>query len=367
MAGFVERNARREIFALTPYVPGKPIEEVERELGIKDIIKMASNENPLGASPKAREAIRGMLDDLHLYPDSNCYYLKGQLAEKYNLGEEHFIIGNGSDELLRLISETFISARDEVIYAQPSFVEYEFMTKIMGGGCKAVDLKDFRHDLVAMKDAITASTKIIYICNPNNPTGSIVTRQELESFMDGLSDDILVVFDEAYYEYVDNPGFQSGMEYLEQGRNVMVLRTFSKIYGLAGVRIGYGITSPDIAAGINRVREPFNVNLVAQKAAIAALGDSEHVEKSRNLNLRGKYYLYDELDRMGLKYVETEANFIFMDTGQDCQKVFRKLLAQGVIVRTGDIFGYPTFIRVTIGTEEQNQRFIASLKRALEE
>lgn len=365
MAGFVERNARHEIFALKPYVPGKPIEEVERELGIKDIIKLASNENPLGASPRARDAIRNALEDLHLYPDSNCFYLKQKLAEKYELSQDSFIIGNGSDELLRLITETFISPSDEVIYAEPSFVEYEFMTKIMGGSCKPVNLVEFKHDLAAMKAAITKATKIIYICSPNNPTGSIVDRDELETFMDGLGEDILVVFDEAYYEYVASPRYQSGMDYLAQGRNVIVLRTFSKIYGLAGLRIGYGITTPEIAAAVNRVREPFNVNLVAQKAAAAALEDTEHLEKSRTVNLEGKKYLCAELDKMGLKYVDTEANFIFMDTGRDCQEVFRKMLARGVIVRTGDIFGYPTFLRVTIGTTEENQRFVNILREIL--
>ncbi|NMA63989.1 MAG: histidinol-phosphate transaminase [Syntrophomonadaceae bacterium] len=367
MAGFVERNARKEIFRLKPYVPGKPIEEVKRELGVEDVIKMASNENPLGASPRAREAIQAMLDDLHIYPDSNCYYLKQKLAAKYEYGAENFIIGNGSDELLRLIAETFISPEDQVIFGHPSFAEYEFMTMIMGGGCQAVKLADFKYDLPAIQAAITESTKIVYICNPNNPTGTIVSRQEIEDFMAGLRDDVLVVFDEAYYEYVADPLYQSGLEYLERGHNVIVLRTFSKIYGLAALRIGYGITTPEIAEAVNRVREPFNVNSLAQAAAAAALDDTEHLKRSRELNQQGKEYLYQEFEKMGLSYVPTETNFIFVDTGRDCQEVFQQLLPQGVIVRTGDIFGYPTSIRVTIGSQTENQRFIENLKRILED
>jgi len=276
------------------------------------------------------------------------------------------MIGNGSDELLRLITETFVQPSDEVIYGDPSFSEYEFMTRIMGGMVKPVPLQDFTYDLQAMKAAVTENTKIIYVCNPNNPTGTVVTRQQLERFMDGLDEDILVIFDEAYYEYVDDPGFQSGLEYLDRGYNVIVLRTFSKIYGLAGLRIGYGISTPEIVAAVNRVREPFNVNLVAQKAAVAALEDEEHLTRSREINRQGKEYLYRELQAIGLRYVPTQANFIFLDTGLDCRRVFQGLLMQGVITRTGDIFGYPTYIRVTIGTDEQNLRFISSLKRVLE-
>jgi histidinol-phosphate aminotransferase len=366
MAGFIERTARREIFALKPYVPGKPIEEVERELGIRDIVKMASNENPLGPSPMAVEAVREVAGSLHLYPDSICFYLRQKMAAKTGRAPECFLVGNGSDELLRLISETFLTPEAGVVYADPSFVEYEFMARIMGARCTPVPLVDFRHDLSAMKAAIGPQTRIVYVCNPNNPTGSIVTRAELEEFMDGMPDEVLVVFDEAYVEYVDSPEFQSGLEYLDRGHNVVVLRTFSKIYGLAGLRIGYGITTPEIAAAVNRVREPFNVNLAAQKAAMAALDDEEHLALSRETNRWGRKYLCEEFQRLGLRYVDTQANFLFVDTGRDCQQVFSRLLAQGIIVRTGDIFGYPTFIRVTIGTESENRRFVQGLVRALE-
>jgi len=366
MAGFVEKNARREIFSLKPYVPGKPIEEVERELGLEGVIKMASNENPLGPSPRAQEAYMNAVKDLNLYPDGNCFYLKQKLAEKFGRLPDSFMVGNGSDELLRLITEAFVGPGDEVIYGDPSFSEYEFMTCIMGGRVKPIPLRDFTYDLQAMKAAVTDKTKIIYVCNPNNPTGTIITGGQLETFMDGLEEDILVVFDEAYYEYVDHPDYQSGLGYLDRGRNVIVLRTFSKIYGLAGLRIGYGISTPEIVDAVNRVREPFNVNLVAQRAATAALDDEEHLTRSREVNRQGKEYLYREFRSMGLHYVPTEANFIFVDIGQDCRRVFQELLKLGVIIRTGDIFGYPTYIRVTVGTEEQNKRFISSLRKVLE-
>jgi len=302
---------------------------------------------------------------MHFYPDANCFYLKNELASKYGFGTDHFIIGNGSDELLKLLAETFLSPGDEVIFGQPSFSEYEFTATIMGANCIYVPLNDFKHDLPAMADAITSRTKILYFCNPNNPTGTIVEKAEVDQFMARIPEDILIIFDEAYVEYNESPDFVSGLEYLKQNCNVIVLRTFSKIYGLAALRIGYGITRPEIAAAVDRVTEPFNVNMLAQTAAIAALGDKEHVKASRRMNAAGKVYLGAVFNAMGLKYVPTEANFIFVDTGRNCREIFKQLLQKGVIVRTGDIFGYPTFIRVTIGSQEENERFIHSLKEIL--
>lgn len=367
MDTFIKAKARPEIFNLKPYVPGKPIEEVKRELGIEDIIKLASNENPLGPSPKATDAIQETLKNMHFYPDSNSYDLKKKINALTEQDEAGIMVGNGSDELLKLIAETFLSPGDEVILAQPTFSEYEFTATIMGAKCVKIPLNaGFTHDLEAMEKAITEKTKIIYVCNPNNPTGTVVTESELDEFMEIVSNDILVIFDEAYIEYVNNPEFISGLKYLNQGRNVIILRTFSKIYGLAGLRIGYGLTKPEIAGAIKRITEPFNVNLLAQIGAVAAIEDTEHVEKSRQMNNLGSEYLYKEFAAMGLNYVKTEANFIFVDTGRDCREVFAKLLQLGVIVRTGDIFGFPTFIRVTIGSLEENNRFIAGLKKVLE-
>lgn len=366
MGDFVQDKARPEIFKLKAYVPGKPIEEVKRELGIDDVIKLASNENPLGASPLGKKAAEKALNDLHIYPDSNCYYLKNKISKHTGIDQQGILVGNGSDELLKLLAETFLSPGDEVIYAEPSFMEYEFTARIMGADCVAVPLDaSFKHDLPAMQKAITGKTKIIYLCNPNNPTGSIVGSEEIDQFMAAVPEDVLVVFDEAYYEYVESSEYVSGTKYLSQGRNVVVMRTLSKIYGLAALRVGYALTTPEIAQAVERVTEPFNVNHLAQVAATAALDDINHVNESRKTNQEGKQYLYSEFEKLALKYVPTEANFIFVDTGKECRGVFQALLEKGVIVRTGDIFGYPTFIRVTIGNKEENERFVRSLIEVL--
>lgn len=366
MSSFIQAKARPEIFGISPYVPGKPIEEVKRELGLEDIIKLASNENPLGSSPKANQAIRDSLDEIHLYPDSNCHYLKEKLAKLTGISPAGILVGNGSDELLKLVAETFLNKDDEVIFADPSFSEYEFTAKIMGARGISVPLIDFKHDLKAMLAQITAKTKIIFICNPNNPTGTIVNGEEMKEFFAKLPEDVLVIIDEAYVEYVEDSGFPDSLAYVLGGENVIVMRTFSKIYGLAGLRIGYGLTTPAIAKAVERVTEPFNVNLLAQKGAVSALDDIEHLEKSREINLAGKEFLYSEFGKMGLEYIPTEANFIFLDTGRDCQEIFKKMLQKGIIIRTGDIFGYPTYIRVTVGNQEENIRFINGLKDILE-
>ncbi|MDH7576361.1 MAG: histidinol-phosphate transaminase [Bacillota bacterium] len=362
----VEDLGRRAIFNLNPYVPGKPVEEVERELGISGVIKLASNENPLGPSPLALEALQRAIARVNFYPDSNCFYLKRVLAAHLGCREENLIIGNGSDELLKLIAETFLEREDEVIFAHPSFSEYEFASKIMEANCISVPVKeDLTHDLEAMAKKIGPRTKLIFICNPNNPTGTIVTQEELQAFFAGISPDILIIVDEAYHEYVTDPLYPNSLQFVEEGRNVIILRTFSKIYGLAGLRIGYGISRPEIIALINRVREPFNVNLLAQEAARAGLEDKDHLKRSRDMVLEGKEYLYKAFQKMGLKYVPTHANFVFVNVFRDSREVFPALLREGVIVRTGDIFGYPTYIRVTIGTPQENERFIAGLERVL--
>lgn len=365
MQEFIKNSARQEIFTLKPYTPGKPIDEVKRELGLDDIIKMASNENPLGPSPRALEAITKILPEIYLYPDANCFDLKQRLADVYNMPTTSIFIGNGSDEILKLLAETFLNSGDQVIFAQPTFSEYEFVSLIMGAECIKVPLKNFTHNLDAVLEAITPKTKLIFICNPNNPTGTIVNAAQVQDFMERVPEDILIAFDEAYSEYAEGPGFLSGLDFVRQGRNAIVLKTFSKIYGLAALRVGYALTTPAIAQAVERVKEPFNVNTLAQVGALAALDDQTHVRDSLQLNHQGKAYLYAELTRLGLKYIPTEANFIFFDCGMNCQTVFRGLLQQGVIVRTCDHFGFPTFIRVTVGKAEQNQRFIKSLEKVL--
>ncbi len=361
----IEDIARKVIFDIKPYVPGKPIEEVERELGIKDVIKMASNENPFGPSPRAVEAMQKSLHKISMYPDGNCFYLKEMVAEKLCVEPDNLIVGNGSDEILKLIAEAFLDPGDEIVMAQPSFSEYEFVGKIMGAQCIFVPLKDFTHDLEAMGRAVTKKTKIVFICNPNNPTGTIVTRTQVDEFLKDLDPRVLVVFDEAYYEYVEDEEYPQTLDFVGEGQNVIVLRTFSKIYGLAGQRIGYGIAKDNIISTLNRVREPFNVNMLAQIAAMAALRDQEHVGKSRQGNQEGKDYLYRWFEEKGMSYVPTQANFIFLKVGVDSQELFREMMQQGVIIRTGDIFGHPDFIRVTVGSMEENRRFTETLERSL--
>lgn len=365
MFDFVKNRARPEIFTLKPYVPGKPIEEVRRELGLEDVIKLASNENPLGPSPLAMEAAAASLGDLSMYPDANCWLLKHKLAAHLGADAGQILVGNGSDELLMMLATAFINQGDQVIYGTPTFSVYEFTAKIMGADCLEIPLADFTYDLEAILAAVNERTKMIYICNPNNPTGTIVRKQGIQSFMDRVPDQVLVVFDEAYGEYAESPEFISGYQYVREGRNAIVLHTFSKIYGLAGLRIGYALTSPSIAEAVERIRDPFNVNSLAQAGARAALDDSEHLRRSQELNRQGKEYLYESLTRMGLFHVPTEANFIFLDTGRSCRQVFKSLLQRGVIIRCGDVFGCPNFIRVTIGTGEQNRRFIESLTQVL--
>ncbi|MEQ8201776.1 MAG: histidinol-phosphate transaminase [Syntrophomonadaceae bacterium] len=365
MSDFIKNRARPEIFTLKPYIPGKPIEEVRRELGLDDIIKLASNENPLGPSPLAMEAIAAALPDLSMYPDANCYLLKHKLAATLGVDVAEILVGNGSDEILMLLATAFLNRGDRVIYGTPTFSEYESTAKIMGAECLEIPLVDFTYGLEAMLGAVDERTKMVYICNPNNPTGTIVTRQAIQRFMDQVPDEVLVVFDEAYSEYVESPEFISGYRYVKEGHNAIVLRTLSKIYGLAGLRIGYALTTSEIAAAVEMITAPFNINSLAQVGARAALDDKGHLHRSLELNRQGKQYLYQSFDKMGLFYVPTEANFIFLDTGCDCRVVFQSLLTQGVIIRTGDVFGYPRFIRVTIGTAEQNRRFIESLAQVL--
>jgi len=357
---------RETILNIKPYVPGKPIEEVERELGIRGVIKLASNENPMGPSPKALEALQRSLARINLYPDGSCYNLKNKLASLWGWPPEGIVVGNGADEVIKLVAEAFLNPGEEAIMADPTFSEYEFATLLMGGRAVKVPCQDWQHSLEDMAERITPNTKLVFICNPNNPTGTIVRGEDLDSFLTRVPARVLVVLDEAYAEYVEDPQYREGIDYLRRGaKNLVVLRTFSKIYGLAGLRVGYGLTSPEVAAALNRVREPFNVNLLAQEAALAALEDQEHRDKSRALNREGKEYLYREFRSLGLEYVPSQTNFIFVDVKRDGRQIFQELLKRGIIVRTGDIFGYPTFLRITVGTLEQNRRLVEALKEIL--
>ncbi len=359
---------RECLHQIKPYVPGKPVEEVQRELGLKEVIKLASNENPLGPSPRAKEAMQRALNQVNYYPDGNCSRLREALSRKMGIEPDQLIFGNGSDELLKLLAETYINPGDEVVMPRPSFSEYEFVARVMGGTLKFVSLSpDFEYDLQAMYREVNERTRIVFICNPNNPTGTFVNHRSLLEFVNSLRSGVIVVVDEAYCEYATDPYYPHSLALLETGKPVLVTRTFSKIYGLAGLRIGYGIGPNELIADMNRVREPFNVNYMAQVAAEAALEDELHLARSRTLVEESRRQVAVGLEKLGLEPVSSQANFFFVDIKADSREVFNRLLRKGIIVRTGDIFGYPTFIRVNFGTLKQNEIFLRALKETLEE
>ncbi len=356
---------RPSIKQIKPYSPGKSSQEVMAELGIEEVTKLASNENPLGPSPKAIAAMQQAAAEVYVYPDPQCCDLTEALAVHWQVDPEGIVVGRGSDEIIHMLGLAFVNPGEEVIYSDPPFALYPFTTTIMDGKSVRIPHKDFVHDLSAMAAAITGKTKLIFISNPYNPTGTIVTADEVAGFMAQVPDNVIVAFDEAYIEYVDDPNYGEGLPFVREGRNAIVLRTFSKAYGLAGLRIGYGIAPPELVAALKQVREPFNVAGMAQVAALASLQDPAQVARSFRLVQEGKQYLYGEFDEMGLAYVPTQANFILVDIGIDSQECFDSLMRCGVTVRTGDIFGLPTHIRVTIGTREQNQQFISALREVL--
>ncbi|BCM90130.1 histidinol-phosphate aminotransferase [Abditibacteriota bacterium] len=354
---------------LQPYVPGKPIEEVKRELGLADdfsLFKLASNENVLGPSPRAVEAMQSAAQDVWLYPDDTCFALKNALAAHFELKPENFVVGNGSDEVIHFLALAYLDATrgDDVVYGAPSFVQYKACAMMVGCDHRAVPLtSDLRHDLPAMARAVTENTRLVFIANPNNPTGSVVSRAEFEAFLRAMPPHVVVVLDEAYKEYAtqDSP---NALDYIHT-HNVIALHTFSKAYGLAGTRVGYGVARPEIIAQLQQVRGPFNVNALAQAAAVAALGDQDHIEHSIEVNAQGREFLERAFERMGLDYIPSQANFVFVKIGVDSAKVFNDLLKEGVIIRTGTPFGMPEWIRVTIGTQEMNERFLKALSVVL--
>lgn len=351
-----------DISSLSPYVPGKPVEELERELGIAKAIKLASNENPRGPSPKAVSVLENAARTLHRYPDGGAHKLRSALAQRFKVTADHLILGNGSDELIGLLARTFLSPGDEAVMASHTFVIYKMEVTAAHGVPVVVPMQDWRHDLPAMARSITNRTKLLFVCNPNNPTGSMVTAADVEALMAHVPDHTVVVFDEAYYEYVRDPDFPDSLQYVNQNRHVIALRTFSKIYGLAGLRIGYGITTPEITNYLNRIRPPFNANSLAQAAALAALDDEDHLRASRSLNETELPFVEDGLRSLGIQPVHSQTNFLFFNVGRDGREVFDALLREGVIVR--HIEG--PMIRVTIGLPEENRRFLAALKSVLD-
>ena len=349
---------------IRPYPPGKPIEEVERELG-HPAIKLASNENPLGPSPKALEAIRKSLDRIYLYPDGHGYYLRKKLSEIHGLEMNQIILGAGSTDLIELVAKTFLLAGDEAITSESAFYIYRLAIDEMGAGLVQTPLRNMAFDLVAIARAVTQRTKVIYIGNPNNPTGTMFTAEEFDRFLDALPARVLVVLDEAYCDYVQRRDYSHSADYVRAGRNVLVLRTFSKVHGLAGLRIGYGLGHAELIEALNRIRSPFNANSVAQVAALAALDDREHVARSVENNAREMKFVTEELTLLGVRYTPSAGNFLLIDTGRDCEEDFVRLLHEGVIVRPMKLYSFPSSLRVTVGTHQENEQFLEALRRVM--
>lgn len=356
---------RKTLATIQPYSPGKPIWEVQKELGLDRVIKLASNENPLGPSPKAVEAIKTSLSELNRYPDADATALKLAIANEYGVTASQIIPTNGADELITLVSEAFLEPGDEIIVPSPSFSEYDFGAHIMGAKVVPVPFAaNFEFDVDAILAAVTEKTKIIYICTPNNPTGTIMTKSDIEKVLNNVND-ILVVIDGAYSHFADVPEYTEGIEFVQAGHPVIVLQTFSKIYGIAGLRVGFGIAPQEIIQSVLKVKEPFNVNALAQAAATAAIGDVEHVRASREANIAGRELFYKTFKDLGLNYTESEANFVLVEVGPNGEEIYKALMAQGVIVRYGKTWSLPEFIRVSIGTPEENQFFIDVLNGLL--
>jgi histidinol-phosphate aminotransferase len=347
---------------IRPYPPGKPIEEVERELG-HSAVKLASNENPLGPSPRALEALRHSLERANVYPDGGGYYLRQKLAEFQQLEMSQIILGAGSTDLIELVARTFLTAGDQGITSHSAFYIYRLAIEEMGAELIQTPLRENAFDLSAIARAVAQRTKVVYIANPNNPTGRMVAADDMDRFLDALPPRVLVVLDEAYYEYVREPGYSRSVDYVRNGRNVLVLRTFSKVYGLAGLRLGYGMGNPELIEALNRVRSPFNANGLAQAAGLAAIDDQEHVAHSVESNAREMKFVTEELALAGVRYTPSVGNFLLVDTGRDCEDDFIRLMHEGVIVRPMKLYGFPTSLRVTIGRHEDNERFLEGLAR----
>ena len=358
------RPAHRTVEDLVPYQTGKPIEEVAREMGLTRIVKLASNENPVGMSPLAQEAARQAVVQLNRYPDGGCFELKGLLARHHDVPPERIILGNGSNEILELLAQLLLREGDETVYAWPAFIVYRLATMAHGGKGVEVPLDDaMRHDLGAMAEAVTERTRIVFVANPNNPTGTYVTRSELVSFLDRLPEEVVPVVDEAYFEYaLDSDGYPDGMELAREGRPLVVLRTFSKAYGLAGLRVGYAVMPEPLAGLVNRIRQPFNVNSVSQAAAAAALTDQDFVRQAVALNAVEMARMCQIVVDLGLTFVPSAANFLLLDLGgRSGEEVYRGLLERGVIVRPMAPYGLPGTVRVTVGLPEENDLFLAAL------
>jgi histidinol-phosphate aminotransferase len=354
-------RANAQLRDLAIYQPGKPIEETARELGCEptEIIKLASNENPFGPSPKAIAAMRQAIENAHLYPDGGAFYLRNAIARKLKITPDHIILGNGSNEIIELLAHAFVERGDAIVTSEHAFVAYKIIARVLGAETIEAPSRDYGHDLGAILSAVTDRTKIIFIANPNNPTGTFLSGDRIERFMSRVPPHLIVVFDEAYYEFVDQ--MPDTLRYIHEGQNVVVLRTFSKIHGLASVRVGYGIARPELIEVLQKTREPFNVNGIGQVGALAALADEEHQRKTKKMTDKGRSYFEREFTAMRLPFVRGAANFVLVNVG-DGLSVFRALLERKVIVRAMKGYNLPAWVRITIGTMEQNRRCIAALR-----
>ena len=356
------------ISTLVPYPPGKPIEELEREYDITGSIKLASNENAWGPSPKAVTAIKETLHNLHRYPDGSCYYLTQSLAGKIGVKPEEIVFGNGSNEIIGLLITAFLQPGEEVVTSHPTFLMYQKLVQVQGGSNKVVELTaGMHHDLKGILGAVSAKTRMIFLDNPNNPTGTIIAKDNFASFMEQLPEDVIVVLDEAYVDFTAPELRIDVMGYIRSGRPVAALRTFSKAYGLSGLRLGYGIMDVEMAGYLNRVRQPFNVNSLAQAGGLAALADDEHYSMTLRKSSENIAWLRKEVAKLGCRAMETHTNFFLIDVKGDGRKLYEHMLHQGVIVRPMQAYGFPNYIRITVGRMDENQRFVETLARSLKE
>ncbi|MCD1631172.1 histidinol-phosphate transaminase [Marinobacter shengliensis] len=367
MAVDYQSLAVKGVQALSPYQPGKPIEELARELGLNpaEIIKLASNENPLGPSEKALAAARKALEELCLYPDGNGFELKQALANRFGVGMDQITLGNGSNDVLEVIARCFADTDSEVVFSQYAFAVYPIVTQAIGAKGVPVPAKEWGHDLEAMAAAVTERTKLVFVANPNNPTGTVHTAKAIEAFLDQIPERVLVVLDEAYCEYLTGDEYPDGIKLLERYPNLIVCRTFSKAWGLAALRVGYAISSPAIADILNRVRQPFNVDSVALAAATAVLQDEAYLNRSREVNEAGLRQLSEAFELMGLPYIPSAGNFIAVEVGDQAQGIYQALLSHGVIVRPIAGYGMPYHLRVSVGLPEENERFLDALSQSL--
>ncbi|HEX3420258.1 MAG TPA: histidinol-phosphate transaminase [Candidatus Udaeobacter sp.] len=358
--------ANAQLRDLAVYEPGKPIEETARELGVdpSTIIKLASNENPLGPSPKALEAMRATLDDAHLYPDGSGFYLRKAIAAKLAVAPESVILGNGSNEVIEFLGHAFLNPGDDVITCQYAFIVYKLLATAFGVRTIETPTPDYQQDLDATLDSLTSKTRLIFIPNPNNPTGTLISHRAIDRFMSRVPDSVVVIFDEAYFEFLDDP--PDTLRFVRAGRNVAVLRTFSKIHGLAGLRIGYAIAPPEITEVLHKTRQPFNVNSIAQAAAIAALADDEHLRETRKVIDEGRAYLQEHFADMQIPFVPAAANFVMVNVGDGCA-IFQKLLQRKIIVRPLRGYGLPEWVRISVGTMDENKKLVAALSEVIPE